>query len=46
VAAAIDLAVRLAKSGFNERLAARVASHLPDGQNGGGVPEAGGEAAQ
>jgi glycerol-3-phosphate acyltransferase PlsX len=46
VAAAIDLAIRLAKSGFNERLAARVASHLPDGQNGGGVPEAGGEAAQ
>ncbi|MCR8723244.1 phosphate acyltransferase PlsX [Frigidibacter sp. ROC022] len=32
VAAAIDLAIKLDQSGFNERLAARVASHLPDRQ--------------
>jgi glycerol-3-phosphate acyltransferase PlsX len=36
VSAAIDLGLRLARSGFNERLAARVASHLMGGQNGGG----------
>jgi glycerol-3-phosphate acyltransferase PlsX len=36
VSAAIDLGLRLARSGFNERLAARVASHTSDGQNDGG----------
>lgn len=34
VSSAIKLAVRLAESGFNERLAARVASASPDGQDG------------
>lgn len=35
VAAALDLAARLARSGFAERLAARVASALPPGQDAG-----------
>jgi glycerol-3-phosphate acyltransferase PlsX len=47
VAAALDLAIRLAETGFAERLAARVASHLPQRLEGGtDTPEAGGEAAQ
>lgn len=33
VAAAIELAIKLDRSGFNERLAARVASHLPPRHN-------------
>jgi glycerol-3-phosphate acyltransferase PlsX len=52
VAAAIALAIKLDRSGFNERLAARVASHLPPRQNDGNgsgdrIPsQAGDEAAQ
>ena len=41
VAAALDMAYKLARSGFRERLAARVASTLPSGQNvGGGADKA------
>ena len=37
VAAALDMAYKLAKSGFRERLAARVASTLPTGQGAAGA---------
>ena len=44
VAAALDMAYKLAKSGFRARLAARVASTLPSGQGAGGQG-AGGQSA-